>query len=96
MKKKNNNNNTNHKENEKEKEEDNIVQYEANKAYTQVGNEWISLDDLMVKKDVLKLIKLMNGYINLMTKFQGDIGEPASKIFIQRLDDLKKEIEGKK
>jgi hypothetical protein len=89
MKKKNNNNN-NHQE-----DEENTVQYEANKAYTQVGDQWYSLDDLMVKKDVLKLIKLMKGYISLMAKFQGDIGEPASKVFIERLDDLKKEIEGK-
>jgi hypothetical protein len=90
MKKKNNNNN--HKEDD---DNDSAVQYEANKAYTQVGNEWYSLDDLMVKKDVLKLIKLMKGYISLMAKFEGNIGEPASKIFLQRLDELKKEIDGK-
>ncbi|MDR4491422.1 MAG: hypothetical protein R2685_11065 [Candidatus Nitrosocosmicus sp.] len=67
--------------------------YKDDKVYVEnSNNEWISIDEILTKKQVVKLINLFGQYIISMTMHNGNIGNTRAEAFIDALDALKKEL----
>ena len=70
----------------------NRINYNPDEIYHKVGNDWISIDQFLTKKDVIKLVDLLGSYIVTMAKCQGNIGIDVASSFIEKLEELKEEL----
>ena len=66
--------------------------YEDDRSYIRIGNEWYSLDDLVLKKDVLNLVYVVEQILIVMLVHDG-IGEKGFEslrnILVELKDNLK-------
>jgi hypothetical protein len=62
--------------------------YEDDRSYIRIGNEWYSLDDLVLKKDVLNLVYVVEQILIVMLVHDG-IGEKGFESLRNILVDLK-------
>jgi hypothetical protein len=72
--------------------------FEDGKMYVKVDRPsepiYVSLDEILTKKDVLKLIDILGAYMTLMFQYNGDISYENLEHFTEELVELRKNLNG--
>jgi hypothetical protein len=71
-----------------------MFRYEDNKTYVKVAPEskWFSIDEILTKSEVVKLIDILGAYMTLMYQHNGDISYDNLQHFTEELVELRKEL----